>query len=234
MADKIRVGIVGATVTPGGSGWGANAHVPALRSLPDYELKAVCTSREETAQASAEKFGAELAFHDFNDMVAHPDIDLVAVSVRVPGTTTSSWPACSAGKPVFCEWPLGANLAEAEEMNDLAQERELRDDGRPSGTQRPVAACTRRELVAAGLHRRGAGGEPQRDHRRPDRARPRPHLAGRAQERRQHVHDRRRPRLSTPSASSWASSTRSRPVCDADQELAARRHGADSRSTRRT
>ena len=30
MPDKIRVGIVGATVTQGGSGWGANAHVPAL------------------------------------------------------------------------------------------------------------------------------------------------------------------------------------------------------------
>jgi predicted dehydrogenase len=41
---KVRVGIVGATVTPGGSGWGANAHVPALRALPEYELKAVCTA----------------------------------------------------------------------------------------------------------------------------------------------------------------------------------------------
>jgi hypothetical protein len=28
MPDRIRVGIVGATVTQGGSGWGANAHVP--------------------------------------------------------------------------------------------------------------------------------------------------------------------------------------------------------------
>ena len=45
MADRIRVGIVGATVTQGGSHWGANAHVPALKALPNYELKAVCTSR---------------------------------------------------------------------------------------------------------------------------------------------------------------------------------------------
>ena len=49
MAATVRVGIVGATVTPGGSGWGANAHVPALQALPDYELKAVCTAHEATA-----------------------------------------------------------------------------------------------------------------------------------------------------------------------------------------
>ena len=47
------MGIVGATVTQGGSGWGANAHVPALKALPDYELTAVCTAHEETAKASA-------------------------------------------------------------------------------------------------------------------------------------------------------------------------------------
>ena len=76
MADKIRVGIVGATVTQGGSGWGANAHVPAIAILPDYELKAVCTSRKETAQASKENFGADLAFTDINAMAAHPDVDL--------------------------------------------------------------------------------------------------------------------------------------------------------------
>src|ERR671936_142350 len=46
MADTIRTGIVGATVTQGGSGWGANAHVPALHLLPDYTLQAVCTAPE--------------------------------------------------------------------------------------------------------------------------------------------------------------------------------------------
>ncbi len=85
MADKIRIGIVGATVTQGGSGWGANAHVPALSILPDYELQAVCTAHEETAQASKEKFGAALAFHDFDAMVRHPEVDLVTVCVRVSG-----------------------------------------------------------------------------------------------------------------------------------------------------
>src|SRR3712207_4633650 len=123
MAEKIRVGIVGATVTPGGSGWGANAHVPALRALPDFALTAVCTAHEATAQASAGAFGAELAFHDVAELLAHPDIDPVAVVVRVPGHHRLVRSALEAGKAVFCEWPLGAGLAEAEDMANLARVR---------------------------------------------------------------------------------------------------------------
>ena len=126
MADKIRVGIVGATVTEGNSGWGANAHVPALHSLPSYELKAVCTSREETARASAAKFGAERAFHRFSDMTADPEVDLIVVCVRVPGHRELVMAGLQAGKAVFCEWPLGANLAEAEQMAGLASQRSLK------------------------------------------------------------------------------------------------------------
>jgi predicted dehydrogenase len=126
MTDKIRVGIVGATLTQGGSGWGANAHVPALKALPDYELKAVCTAHEDTAKASAAAFGAEQGFHRFSDMAADPDVDLVVVCVRVPGHRDLVMAGLQAGKPVFCEWPLGKNLAEAEEMADLASQRSLK------------------------------------------------------------------------------------------------------------
>src|SRR5436853_5036598 len=123
MTDKVRVGIVGATVTQGGSGWGANAHVPALKALPGYQLKAVCTSHEDTAKAWAAAFGAERAFHRFSDMAAHPEVDLIVVCVRVPGHRDLVMAGLQAGKPVFCEWPLGANLAEAEEMAGLARRR---------------------------------------------------------------------------------------------------------------
>ena len=126
MADRIRVGIVGATVTPGGSGWGANAHVPALNALSEYELRAVCTAHEATAKASAQKFGASLAFHSMDEMVKHPDVDLVVVCVRVPWHYDLVMKSLRAGKPTFCEWPLGASLKEAEEMAGLARERSLR------------------------------------------------------------------------------------------------------------
>lgn len=149
MADPIRVGIVGATVTTGGSGWGANAHVPALHALPDYELVAVCTAHEDTANASAERFGAALAFHGMDAMMAHPDIDLVAVSVRVPLHHELVMTALQAGKDVFCEWPLGATLAEAEEMAGLARERSLRTAVGLQGRSDPSIRYAR-DLVAQG------------------------------------------------------------------------------------
>src|SRR5262245_21923350 len=126
MTSRIRVGIVGATVTPGGSGWGANAHVPALKARPNDELKAVCTAHEDTAKASAAAFGAERAFHRFSDMAASPEVDLIVVCVRVPGHRELVVAGLQAGKPVFCEWPLGKNLAEAEEMAGLARQRSLK------------------------------------------------------------------------------------------------------------
>jgi len=119
------VGIVGATVTQGGSGWGANAHVPALKALPDYELTAVCTAHEETAKASAAAFGAARGFHRFSDMAAHPEVDLIVVCVRVPGHRELVMAGLQAGKAVLCEWPLGATLAEAHEMAGLARQRSL-------------------------------------------------------------------------------------------------------------
>ena len=125
MTDKIRVGIVGATVTQGGSGWGANAHVPALKALPGYELKAVCTAHEDTAKASAAAFGAERGFHRFGDMAASPEVDLIVVCVRVPGHRELVMAGLQAGKAVCCEWPLGATLAEAQEMAGLARQRSL-------------------------------------------------------------------------------------------------------------
>ena len=125
MTGKIRVGIVGATVTVGGSGWGAKTHVPALKALPDYELKAVCTTRQETALASKLAFGAELAFHDFDTMLACPDIDLVTVVTRVPTHHDLVMRALKAGKAVYCEWPLGATVEEAEQMAALAAQRKL-------------------------------------------------------------------------------------------------------------
>ena len=120
MADKIRLGFVGANVS---STWSSQSHYPALLASRDVELTAVCTSRPESAEEARQAFGAKLAFHDFREMMASPEIDAVVVVVRVPLHYEPTKAAIEAGKHVFTEWPLGRTTAEAEELASLAKSR---------------------------------------------------------------------------------------------------------------
>jgi predicted dehydrogenase len=122
MADKIRLGFVGANVR---STWASQSHFPALLASPDVELTAVCTTRPESAEEARQAFGAKLAFHDVRTMVASPEIDAVAVVVRVPGHYEATRAAIEAGKHVYTEWPLGRTTAEAEALAALARAKGL-------------------------------------------------------------------------------------------------------------
>ena len=121
MSTSVRVGIVGADAK--GQGWAPLAHFPALRSLPEFSIEALCTTREDTARAAAERYGVPRAFHDYREMVASSDIDIVSVVVRAPNHHDVVMAALEAGKPVYCEWPLGASTAEAEAMAAVARRR---------------------------------------------------------------------------------------------------------------
>jgi len=80
MADKIRLGIIGANIH---RGWAVRSHLPAVVASPEFELTAVCTTRMESAEESRQKFGARLAFDDYHTMLAHPDVGQVAVVGRL-------------------------------------------------------------------------------------------------------------------------------------------------------
>lgn len=118
MASKIRLGFVGANVN---STWASQSHFPALLASPDVEFTAVCTTRPESTEEARQAFGAKLTFHDFREMAESPEIDAVAVVVRVPSHYEPTKAAIEAGKHVFTEWPLGRNTAEAEELAALAR-----------------------------------------------------------------------------------------------------------------
>jgi predicted dehydrogenase len=110
----IRVGIVGANA---GRGWARDAHVPALKHLAeDFTIAAVSARTLPLAEEARVAFGAQRAFGESLDLVRDPDVDLVAVTVKVPEHRAIVLAALAAGKHVYCEWPLGREVAEAEEM----------------------------------------------------------------------------------------------------------------------
>lgn len=109
----IRVGVVGANAR---RGWAHDAHIPALAKLPDFTLAAVSARTPALAEEGRLAFGAARAFGDSLELARDPEIDLVTITVKVPEHRAVVLAALEAGKHVYCEWPLGRDLAEAEEM----------------------------------------------------------------------------------------------------------------------
>src|ERR1700751_1662774 len=120
---KLRVGIVGANPS---RGFASIAHIPALQELPDFEISAVCTTRQDSAEAAARHYGVPLAFCDAEKLAQHPDVDLVTVTVKVPDHYRPVMAAIDAGKPVYCEWPVARNAAEDKEMLEAEERKGVR------------------------------------------------------------------------------------------------------------
>ena len=120
MAEKIRLGLIGASVR---GTWSSRSHLPAAKASGDIELTAVCTTRADSAEAARQAYGARLAFDDWHKLVASPEVDAVAVVVRVPSHYEPTKAALEAGKHVYCEWPLGRDTAEAVRMLEAAERK---------------------------------------------------------------------------------------------------------------
>src|ERR1700731_205127 len=143
---KIRVGMVGANPS---RGFASIAHIPALQALPDFEIVAVCTSNQQSADAAATHYGVQLAFADAAALAAHPDVDLVTVSVKVPDHYQPVMAAIEAGKHVYCEWPLGRNTDEAIRMRDAADRKGIRHAVGLQGQVSPAINYTK-DLIGDG------------------------------------------------------------------------------------
>ena len=146
VAKTLGVGIIGASAE---RGWAKLAHVPAVQHLAGVELAAVASGSQPKADAAAKAFGARSGYADGKDLIQDPSVDIVTVAVKVPDHRELVLAALAAGKHIYCEWPLGRNLAETEELAKAAQE---------AGVHVAIGLQTRlnpallraRELVASG------------------------------------------------------------------------------------
>ena len=142
----LRVGIIGASAA---RGWAKDSHVPAVRGLAGLELVAVASGSPEKAEAATKAFGAKVGYGEAKDLIADPDVDLVTVAVKVPDHRALVLGALAAGKHVYCEWPLGCDVAETEELAAAARTAGVHV---AIGLQTRMNPAARRagELVASG------------------------------------------------------------------------------------
>src|ERR1700688_67743 len=97
---EFRVGIVGADTK---ASWAKMSHVPAINGLPSLKLAAVATRNEQSAREAAEAFGAECWIANPFAMLRDDRLDLITISVKVPGHRELVLATLDAGKAVYCE-----------------------------------------------------------------------------------------------------------------------------------
>lgn len=120
---RFGVGIIG--LQPNRS-WASVAHIPALRALSDsFDIVGVANTKKESAEKAAAAYNIPRAFADTAELAADPAVDIVAITVKVPYHLELAKIAFNAGKHIYCEWPLGNGLAEAQEMARLAKQKGL-------------------------------------------------------------------------------------------------------------
>jgi predicted dehydrogenase len=144
--NTLRLGIVGASAD---RGWAKDAHLPALKHLPRFQISSVSAPTLERAQEAAKAFGALHALQDSIALARSPDVDIVVVTVRVPDHFPIVTAALDAGKHVFCEWPLGRDVREAESMVAAAASAKTLNVIGLQGVVAPVVRCAA-EIVRSG------------------------------------------------------------------------------------
>lgn len=118
---EIGVGLIG-------TGFMGKAHALAYRAaravlgdVPAARLAVLCDTPAEKSRQMAEQFGFAAATADWRELVASPQVDLVAITTPNRMHREMALAAIAAGKHVHCEKPMGLTLAEATEMAAAAR-----------------------------------------------------------------------------------------------------------------
>lgn len=123
MADKLRVGIIGA------GRWSKRAHMPGWVRSDLCDLVVICDRDEELAREAAEQFGVSEVMTDAEAMIRRDDLDVIDVCTRdehgeshEPLTAL----AIECGKHVLVEKPVAGDFHRVRELSDLAKAKGLK------------------------------------------------------------------------------------------------------------
>jgi predicted dehydrogenase len=105
----VRVGIVGCN-------YGRLVLLPAFRADPRCEVVALAGRDAARTQELARAAEIRLAFGDWRELVAHADVDAVAIATTPALQPDIAVNALGRGKPVFAEKPMAADFSGAERM----------------------------------------------------------------------------------------------------------------------
>jgi predicted dehydrogenase len=79
-------------------------------------LEMVCASTPDSAERYRERFGFNRATADWKTLVADTRVEAIVIASPQNTHRAIAEAALALGKPVFCEKPLGASLADAQAL----------------------------------------------------------------------------------------------------------------------
>jgi predicted dehydrogenase len=112
-SKELRVGVIGL-------GFAGTTALDAFRSIPGVEVVALAGQEAARLQELGSTRGVPDLYHDWEDLVARDDLDIVSIGVPNNLHHPIALAALSSGKHVFCEKPLAPTGALAQEMVDAA------------------------------------------------------------------------------------------------------------------
>ncbi len=113
VPEPLRVGVVGL-------GFAGTTALDAFRSLPGVEGVALAGQEAARLQELGETRSVPHRYHDWEDLVARDDLDVVSVGVPNALHHPIAIAALGSGKHVFCEKPLAPTGDLAQQMVDAA------------------------------------------------------------------------------------------------------------------
>jgi len=118
-ADVVRVGVIGYGY------WGPNI-VRNFQGLDECQLVAVCDKNPAALRRAQKTYPGVHLTTDFTEVLMSPGIDLIAVITPVWTHFDLAKAALENGKHVFVEKPFTSTSAQAQELIDLAQRKNLK------------------------------------------------------------------------------------------------------------
>ena len=109
MSEPVRWGILGAASI-------LDASAPGITLADNATLVAIASRTQSTAEAAAERYGADRGIAGYDRLLADPEVD--AVYIPLPNWLHREWvvKAAAAGKHVLCEKPMAVSSSDARAM----------------------------------------------------------------------------------------------------------------------
>lgn len=114
----MKVGIIG-------SGWIADKMAETITGMTEAEKYAIASRDINKAEAFARHWQFKKAYGSYEELVNDPEVDLVYIATPHSHHFQHASMAILAGKPVLCEKAFTANAREAEELLNLAHQKNV-------------------------------------------------------------------------------------------------------------